>query len=176
MSKEETKNFSQLDGILKLADKYEEIEQHTLANGELIEYYPYFSAIKINEITEEFYNYSNSEDKTDKKFMDTVLENDFNLVMFYYFLAVKKFTHYGEQMKRIKKVKSLVPYYNALLETGILQEIVDDVFLFEELMKLNEMIGKHLGRTNAALEIMTAQSEELEKRRQDFQKTLNSKK
>lgn len=175
MSKEETKNLSQLDGILKLADKYDEIEQYELSNGELIEYYPYFSASKINELTEEFHRYANSEDKTEKKFMDTVLEDDFNLVMFYYFLAVKKFTHYGEQMKRIKKVKSLIPYYNALLETGILQEIVDDAFLFDELIKLNEIIGKHLGRTNAALEIMTAQQEELEKRRIDFQKTLNTK-
>ena len=175
MSNEETNKLSQLDGILKLAEKYEEIEQHTLTNGDLIESYPYFSANKINDITEEFYNYSNSEDKSDKKFMNTVLENDFNLVMFYYVRAVKKFTHDGEQMNRIKKVNSVIPYYNALLETGILQEIVDDVFLFEELMKLNEMIGKHLGRTNAALEIMTAQSEELEKRRKDFQKTLNAK-
>lgn len=47
-------------------------------------------------------------------------------------------------MKRIKKVKSLAPYYNALLETGILEEICNDAFAYEELSKVTEMFAKKL--------------------------------
>lgn len=172
MSQEETKKLSQLDSILKLADKYEEITPYTLSNGEEMEYYPYFSSTKLQEIAKEFQEYAASEDKTDKKFMDTVLQDELSTVLFYQFLAIKKFTHFGEQMKRIKKVRSLVPYYEAFLKTGLLQEIVDDVFLFEELSKLNQMFGVITGRLNATMEFVNSHNEELTKQRENFKKTL----
>ena len=84
-----------LKNVLEMAKSYDEIERYTLSNGEDIEFHPHFSRTKIKEIIEEYKGYLISEDKDDMKFMDMVSKDDVSLVLFWYFLAVKKFTHFG---------------------------------------------------------------------------------
>lgn len=164
-----------LKKVLEMAKSYDEIERYTLSNGEDIEFYPHFSRTKIKEIIEEYKGYLISEDKDDMKFMDMVSKDDVSLVLFWYFLAVKKFTHFGESMKRIKKVKSLAPYYNALLETGILEEICNDTFAYEELSKVTEMFAKEAAINVTANEFVNKYEDEIEVAREKFANTYLNK-
>ena len=107
--------------------------------------------------------------------MDKVSNDDVSLVLFWYFLAVKKFTHFGESMKRIKKVKSLAPYYNALLETGILEEICNDAFAYEELSKVTEMFAKEAAINVTANEFVNKYEDEIEVAREKFANTYLNK-
>ncbi|MFQ3843269.1 hypothetical protein AABD41_01320 [Staphylococcus pseudoxylosus] len=171
-----TNNLIDLKNIVDEADKYEEINTHTLNNGQDMEFHPYFSRTKIKEIIEEYKNYMMSEDKDDKAFMEMVTKDEINIVLFWYFLTIKKFTHFGESMKRIKKVKSLAPYYNALLETGILEEIVNDAFVYTELNKINDMFAKDAAISTSAMEFVDKFDIELDKSREKFKQVhMNEK-
>ncbi|MEJ7218479.1 hypothetical protein [Staphylococcus gallinarum] len=164
----ETNDLLNLKDIVSEVEKYDEISTHTLNNGQDMEFYPYFSRTKIKEIIEEYKNYMMSEDKEDKAFMEMVTKDEINIVLFWYFLSIKKFTHFGESMKRIKKVKSLAPYYNALLETGILEEIINDAFVYSELKKINDMFAKDAAVSTSAMEFVDKFDIELNKSREKF--------
>lgn len=167
-------NVIQLSNVVEQASKYDEIETYTLKNGEDIQFYPYFSRTKVKEIIEEFQDYMKSEDKQDKKFMESVTQNDIHIMLFWYFLAIKKFTHFGEQMKKCKKVKQLIPYYNALLETGLLEEITNDVFIYEELKKINEMFADDSAIMVAAMEFLNKYDESLDNARIKFKENVEN--
>lgn len=162
-----------ISDVVENASKYDEIETYTLKNGEDIQFYPYFSRTKVKEIIEEFQSYLNSEDKQDKKFMETVTQDDMHTMMFWYFLAVKKFTHFGEQMKNCKQVKKLIPYYNALLETGVLEEIINDAFIYSELKKITEMFADDSAMMVAAMEFLNKYEDSLDNAREKFKQNLD---
>lgn len=165
-------NLVDITKVLELAEKYDEIQPYTLNNGEDMEFYPYFSTTKIEEILEEFQTYMQSEDKDDKAFMEVVTANDITTVLFWQFLAVKKFTHFGEQMK-VTKASELSHYYNALLETGLLDEIINDVFLVSELKKINDMFATKSATMIAATEFLNTYDEKLVKARAKIKETVN---
>lgn len=162
--------------IVEQAKKYDEILPYTLKNGEDMEFYPHFSRTKIKEIIAEFQEYMASENKEDKKFMEVVTQDEVSTMLFWYFLAIKKFTHFGEQMKRLKTARGLAPYYNALLETGLLEEIVNDVFIYEEVKKINDMFATEVATMGAAMEIMNTYEEQLKKAQNKFkEETIKNK-
>ena len=171
-SKKVNSNLVDLKAIVEQSKKYEEILPHTLSNGMDIEYFPHFSKTKLDEIIEEYQRYAQSEDKEDKKFMEVVTKDDTSIVLFWQFLAVKKFTHFGEQMKKIKKVSSLSPYFYALLETGILQEIANDVFDFNEMNKVNKLFANQVALITAVMEYTEELDGQLETYRDKFKETL----
>ena len=171
-SKKVNSNLVDLKAIVEQSKKYEEVLPYTLSNGMDIEYFPHFSKTKLDEIIEEYQRYAQSEDKEDKKFMEVVTKDDTSVVLFWQFLAVKKFTHFGEQMKKIKKVSSLAPYFNALLETGILQEIANEVFDFNEMNKVNKLFANQVALITAVMEYTEELDGQLETYRDKFKETL----
>ncbi|QYG29989.1 hypothetical protein K0O13_07725 [Mammaliicoccus sciuri] len=176
MSKNQKDNLLNLEEIKKLAEQYEDTEIHTLKTvNQDIKFNPYFSRTKIAEIMEEFQKYMKSEDEADKKYMEHVTETEQNTILFWHFLAIKKFTSIGDELNRKRKVKSLFPYYKALLETGILEEIINDVFSFTELQKLHTMFATQAGTMSAAEDFMSKYDEVLEQKREDFKEHLNTK-
>ena len=124
------------------------------------------------EVPDQSPNDDISPDKEDKKFMEVVTKDDTSIVLFWQFLAVKKFTHFGEQMKKIKKVSSLSPYFYALLETGILQEIANDVFDFNEMNKVNKLFANQVALITAVMEYTEELDGQLETYRDKFKETL----
>ncbi|MDK1672915.1 hypothetical protein QOK74_08515 [Staphylococcus saprophyticus] len=172
----ETNDLLNLKEIVEKAEKFDEIETFTLNNGQDMQFYPYFSRSKVKEIIDEYKTYMMSEDKDDKSFMEMVNKDELSIVLFWYFLTIKKFTHFGESMKRIKKVKSLAPYYNALLETGLLEEIVNDVFIYDELKKINDMFAREAAVSASAMEFVEKFDSELNKSRDKFEKAYIDKK
>lgn len=168
-------NLVDLSTIVKQAEKYEEILPYTLSNGMDIEFYPYFSKTKIDEIVKEYQEYIQSEDKEDKEFIDLVSKDDVSVILFWQFLTVKKFTHFGVQMKDCKKASDLAPYFNALLETGILEEICNEVFDLNELRKINNMFANQVALLSAAMEYTEQFDTQLEANREKFKQTLAGK-
>lgn len=175
MSKNQKDNLLNLEEIKKLAEQYEDSEIYTLKTvNQDIKFNPYFSRTKIRELMEEFQKYMQSEDEADKSYMEHVTSTNQNTILFWYFLAIKKFTSLGEDLNRKRKVKSLFPYYKALLETGILEEIINDVFVYSELQKINSMFATEAGTMVAAEDFMNKYDEALRKKREDFQEHLKT--
>ena len=54
---------------------------------------------------------------------------------------VREFTHLGEQMKDTAPSK-LFPYFEALITTGYLTELVEDAFSYEEVKKVIDRVGE----------------------------------
>lgn len=175
MSKNQKDNLLNLEEIEKLAKQYEDSEIYTLKTvNQDIKFNPYFSRTKIREIMEEFQRYMQSDDEADKKYMKHVTSSDQNAILFWYFLAVKKFTSIGDELNRKRKVKSLFPYYKAILETGILEEIINDVFIYSELQKINSMFATEAGTMVAAEDFMSKYDEVLEKKREEFKEHIKT--
>lgn len=172
-TKNSNKNILNIAEVVDKASKYDEIQDYTLSNGKNIQFYPYFSRTKVKEIIEEFQSYTQSDDKDDQAFMELINKNDFSTILFWYFLCVKKFTHFGEQMKECKQVKDLAPYYNALLETGVLEEIINDVFIYDELKKINDMFANDSAIMVSAMEFLNTYEDSLEDARSKFKQQFN---
>lgn len=175
MSKNQNEVLLSMEEIEKLAKQYEDSEVYTLKSIEKdIRFNPYFSRTKIRELMEEFQKYMQSEDETDKTYMEHVTSTDQNTISFWYFLAIKKFTSLGEELNRKRKVKSLFPYYKAMLETGILEEIINDVFIYSELQKINSMFATEAGTMVAAEDFMSKYDEALSKKREEFKEHIKT--
>ncbi len=174
MSEFKNTEVIQFEDILAEASKYEELATHTLSNGKDMEFYPYFATSKIKEVIEEYVALLNSTNKDDKKVIESITKDETSIIYFWYFLTIKKFTHFGVQMKKAKTLRALLPYYNALYETGLFEEIINDVFLFEELKKINNMFATETATKSAAFEFLNKHEEELEKAREKFSKQLEN--
>ncbi|HCT0450569.1 TPA: hypothetical protein LQO40_001947 [Staphylococcus pseudintermedius] len=165
-------NVINITDVVNQASKYDEISDYTLSNDETMQFYPYFSRTKITEIIEEFQVYTQSENKEDKKIMESITSGETHIILFWYFLMIKKFTHFGVQMEKAKSLSELVNYYNALLETGLLEEIVNDVFLFDEVKKVNNMFANSTALMTSTVEFLNTYEDKLENARKKFKENL----
>ncbi|PXA15680.1 hypothetical protein DD899_12035 [Staphylococcus pseudintermedius] len=75
-------------------------------------------------------------------------------------------------MEKAKSLSELVNYYNALLETGLLEEIVNDVFLFGEVKKVNNMFANSTALMTSTVEFLNTYEDKLENARKKFKENL----
>ncbi|HCT0380430.1 TPA: hypothetical protein LQO30_002086 [Staphylococcus pseudintermedius] len=75
-------------------------------------------------------------------------------------------------MEKAKSLSELVNYYNALLETGLLEEIVNDVFLFDEVKKVNNMFANSTALMTSTVEFLNTYEDKLENARKKFKENL----
>lgn len=162
----------QIIDVLENASKYDEVATHTLKNGEDMQFFPYFSHTKLTEIVNEFHALVENMNEDDEKIYKIISEDVISSTLFWNFLAVKKFTHFGEFMKEETSLSGLAPYYNALLETGLLSEITEEVFLFEELRKLNDTFATVNASYRAALNFMNTHEEKLKVAQDNLRQTM----
>lgn len=147
MNKNENKaNLVDMDSVLEQAKKYEEIEPYTMSDGADIEFYPYFAKDKIDNVIRDLQNFASSEEEEGKSFVELINSSDEQFIIFVQFLMVKEFTHFGEQMKDADTPSKLFPYFEALIKTGYLAELVDEAFIPEEMDK----VFKQLANISAA--------------------------
>lgn len=175
-----------VEEIVGLAKKYEKTAIATLSGDFDIGFYPYFAKEKILNVVNnvsEFLAFEDDKDDESTVFVDFVREDETeqNFMLLIYFFMITEFTHIGSDLDGKKKPKELFPYFEAMLKTGYLIEIVDEVFNAEEVAKVITEISKTAAISNN-LELMTAeftsQLEEQEdaiKRLQKFQKTMDKK-
>lgn len=143
---EQNTNLMDMDKVLELAKKYEEKEIVTIGKdtGQEfdVQFYPHFSSDKIDNLLQEIAAFTTSKDKDGQSFVELINSSEENFMLCVYFFIVKEFTHIGEDMKDKKKPSELFPYFEALIKTGYLTELIDDVFLPEELQKVFKRIAE----------------------------------
>lgn len=126
-----------MDDILKQAEKYDGIETATIGDGEFtVQFYPHFASDKIDNVLVELGAFLNSKDKDSESFIELINSSEENVMMLTYFFIVKEFTHIGEDMKDKNTPAELFPYFEALIKTGYLTELIENVFLAEEIQKV----------------------------------------
>lgn len=117
--------------------KTQEMVYYTLQNGEEIGVYEVFSYDKINKLLEELHDYivADSElENEEEKFFD----EDGRLFQFTYYLAIKYFTDFGEQLPDGYEENLLL--FDKMVGLGLFEEIINDVMPVEELGKVTEKI------------------------------------
>lgn len=141
-------NLVNIEQILTLAKQYEEKEIATIGGNFDIQFYPLFKQEKIDNLVQELGAFLNSNDKDSQSFIELINSGEEHYIRLIYFFVAKEFTHIGEDMKDKKTPAELFPYFEALITTGYLTELVENVFLPEELQKVLKRIAE-IGSLNA---------------------------
>lgn len=166
------KNLMDLNEVLAEAKRFDETEVATVGDGFEVEFYPLFSSDKIDNLVEVSGSVMNSDEEKGKPFVELINSSDENITLFIHFMMVREFTHLGQQMESTKP-SELFPYFEALIKTGYLAELVEEVFLPEEMRKVFKRVagiaavGVHM--SEFGLEFM----EELEKNRSKIENIKN---
>lgn len=169
---ENNKNLMDLNKVLAEAKRFDETEVATVGDGFEVEFYPLFSSDKIDNLVEVSGSVINSDEEKGKPFIELINSSDENFTLFIHFMMVREFTHLGQQMEDTKP-SELFPYFEALIKTGYLAELVEEVFLPEEMRKVFKRVagiaavGVHMNEFG--LEFM----EELEKNRSKIENIKN---
>lgn len=141
----ENTNLVKLEQILELAEQYEELEITTIGKDTGkefdVQFYPHFSSDKIDNLMQELGDFANSKDKDSQPFVELINSSEENFMRIIYFFIIKEFTHIGEDMKQKETPAELFPYFEALVKTGYLAELIEDVFLAEELQKVFKRVA-----------------------------------
>lgn len=133
-------NLVDLNHILQEAERYKETEITTVGDGFDVEFYPLFSSDKVDNLIKTAGEIVNSDEKEGQPFIELIESSDEDYMLFIHFLMVKEFTHLGEDMKD-KKPSELFAYYEALIKTGYLTELVEDVFLPDQVRKVIKRVA-----------------------------------
>lgn len=131
-----------MDTVLKQNEKFDQIETATLSNDFDVQYYPTFKQSKLDNLVEELGKFLISKDKDSQSFIELINSDDKYSILITYFFIVKEFTHLGEQMKDAETPAQLFPYFEALVETGYLTELIEDVFSAEEIDKVIKHVAE----------------------------------
>lgn len=137
----ENKNLVNMEEVLKLAEQYKDTEVITLSDGFEVEFNPLFASDRIDKLIETSGQILNSKEKEGQPFIELIKSSDEKFMIFLHFLIVREFTHLGEQMKDTSPSK-LFPYFEALITTGYLTELVEEAFAYEEVQKVIKRVAE----------------------------------
>lgn len=137
----ENKNLVDLEQVLKLAERYKDTEIITLNDGFEVEFNPIFASDRIDNVITVSGEILNSKEKEGQPFIELIKSSDEKFMVFLHFLIVREFTHLGVQMKDTTPSK-LFPYFEALITTGYLTELVEEAFQFEEVQKVIKRVSE----------------------------------
>lgn len=138
---ENNTNLVDLKHVLELAEKYKDTEIITLKDGFEVEFNPLFATDKIDNLITISGEILISKEKEGQPFIELIKSSEQNFITFLHFLMIREFTHLGEQMKDTAPSK-LFPYFEALITTGYLTELVEDAFSYEEVKKVIDRVGE----------------------------------
>lgn len=175
-----------LEGIVDIAKKYDKTEVATLSDGFDIGYYPYFSYKKITNVMNNlnhFLSYNATNDKESLDFVEFIAkdETEESFTLLIYFFTILEFTHIGSDLEPKKKPKELFPYFESLVKTGYLIEIIDEVLFSDEVAKVIKEVSK-ISSLNESMNLLgeeftrqLAEQEDAIKRLQTFQSGVSPK-
>lgn len=183
MKKVKNDNLINLQHIMDEAKKYDKVELASLSGGFDLQFYPEFSQTKVQKVIlniAEFLSYHDEEDKESMEFVKLITDEDEheNLILIIYFFIVAEFTSIGEQIKeevgKDKTPKNLFPYFDALIKTGYLHEIVNDVFMPEQVEKVMEVFAEQSALSHHLSVLSTQFAEEMEKNKDKIERIYAS--
>jgi hypothetical protein len=127
-----------LSEIKKQAKTSHQKEVFERKDGSTITFYPVFPDLLIEEMLEEMQNhYKIMQEKKIK------LNEKMNLY-FIYLMMIKHFTHFKKSMTNnlisSGKSASLLDYLDHFADTGLLKEIIEDVFMKDQVMKVFDKV------------------------------------
>lgn len=135
-------NLLNIEEVLEESRKYETLETATIGQDFEIQFYPHFKQSKIDKLIEDMGMFLNNTDKDSQSFIELINSDEKYEVLIIYFFITKEFTHLGEDMKDKETPAELFPYFEALIETGYLTELIEDIFLQEELQKVMRRVAE----------------------------------
>ena len=135
-------NLLNMEEILEESKKYDTLETATIGKDFEVQFYPNFKQSKIDNLLEEMSNFFSNTDKDSQSFIELINSDEKYEVLIIYFFIAKEFTHLGEDMKDKETPAELFPYFEALIETGYLTELIEDIFLQEELQKVIRRVAE----------------------------------
>lgn len=143
-----TKNLK-LSTIKKKSKEYDSTEIYEITTGdyvgEQITFYPHFSEITIEELLIEYQNIIIEKENKELKISDeTLLE-------LLHFLIIKHFTHFKKDLpdKLLGEGKKagLLEYYEHFKKTGLHKELIEHMFLPEEIAKVMDYLSTFLANS-----------------------------
>lgn len=135
-----------LSQVKKEYKETQEKEIHTFQNGSTLDFYPYFTDSKLDEMIHELSaDFKHAEEKgiiISEKF-----QHDYIL-----FMCIKTFTHLSKEIPAEFELKYQV--MEQLVDTGYFKEIIEDAFLPEQIRKVWDKMTE-IGSKYAFLESLT---------------------
>lgn len=131
--------------VKKEAKKLHQTEEHELKNGSTITFYPLFPETEIEKLLEELQKHFLA-----MKEKNIELTEKMNLI-FIQLLIIKYFTHLKSDMPdhlfTEGKQAGLLDWLQHFADTGLMKEIIEDVFLKDQVGKVFDKLTEFLGHS-----------------------------
>lgn len=132
--------------VKKKAKETYTTEQYTLEDGSTITFHPHFPPLLVKQLFEECQSTLGKLDEG----LQMSEKDSYNYILF---MCIKHFTHFKNQLKADDLVGQ-INEMNSLIDAGLFDLIIDEIFLQEEIRKVFDQVAK-LSGTNLFLENMT---------------------
>lgn len=148
------------------AKKYNIKETYTLRNGSIIKFYPHFSNTKIKELLEDYQTLIM--EKPNGKDIELSDEMALNLIQL---LIIKHFTHLKKYIKG--NILDHIEAIEILDNNGYFSEIIEEVFLPEEVSKVYDKMSDILAQSKILDDIILKANNRAEELKEKNKVILN---
>lgn len=136
-------------------NKTQQKEEYTLKNGLSITFTPIFPHGVLESLIEEWITKLKDAESKGIKISEK-FAYDYSL-----FLCIKYFTHLGDEVSDV--FEEQVQQMKMLVDTGYFKEIIEEVFMMEEIMKVHDKMVEIAGKVQAFENLTLKIQEEISK-------------